>query len=77
MSDPKKSNRKPGDVETTGHSWDGIEEFNNPMPRWWVMVFYVCIIWAAIYSVFYPAWPLINGATPGVLGWSTRGDVKA
>lgn len=77
MSDPKNSNRKSGDVETTGHSWDGIEEFNNPMPRWWVMVFYVCIIWAAIYSVFYPAWPLINGATPGVLGWSTRGDVKA
>lgn len=77
MSDQRKSNRKPDEVETTGHSWDGIEEFNNPMPRWWVWVFYLCIFWAAIYSVFYPAWPLLNGATPGVLGWSSRGTAKA
>ncbi|WP_102226269.1 cytochrome-c oxidase, cbb3-type subunit III [Acidimangrovimonas sediminis] len=77
MSDNLHTNRKPGDPETTGHSWDGIEEFNNPMPRWWVYVFYLCIAFALIYSVLYPAWPLVNRATPGILGWSTRGDVKA
>lgn len=74
----KQVTRKPASqVETTGHSWDGIEEFNNPMPRWWVWTFYACILWAVGYMVAYPAWPLINGATPGVLGASTRADVAA
>ncbi len=63
--------------ETTGHSWDGIEEYNNPLPRWWLWSFYACIIWAVAYAIAYPAIPLIKGATPGLLGWSTRGEVKA
>lgn len=67
--DPKTS------VGTTGHSWDGIEELNNPLPRWWVWSFYLCIAFALVYSVLYPAWPLIHGATPGLLGASTRADV--
>jgi cytochrome c oxidase cbb3-type subunit III len=71
------NNRQKGDPETTGHSWDGIEEFNNPMPRWWLWTFYVCIFWALLYSIAYPAWPLISRATPGVLGASTRADVAA
>ena len=62
-------------VETTGHSWDGIEELNNPLPRWWLWTLYLCIFWAVIYSIAYPAWPLISGATSGVLGWSSRGEV--
>ncbi|PVH28161.1 cytochrome-c oxidase, cbb3-type subunit III [Pararhodobacter oceanensis] len=71
-------NKKPkGDPETTGHSWDGIEEFDNPMPRWWLWSFYITIAWAVIYMVFYPAWPLINSATTGILGYSTRGEVAA
>lgn len=61
--------------ETTGHSWDGIEEYNNPLPRWWLYTLYVCIVWAILYSIAYPAWPLVKGATAGVLGWSTRGEV--
>ena len=65
------------EVETTGHSWDGIEEYNNPLPRWWVWVFYATIVWGIGYTVAYPAWPLITGATPGVLGASTRADVAA
>ena len=74
----KQVTKKPGaQVETTGHSWDGIEEYNNPMPRWWVWTFYACILWAVGYMIAYPAWPLINGATPGVLGASTRADVAA
>lgn len=61
--------------KTTGHSWDGIEEYNNPLPKWWLYTLYVCIVWAIGYAIAYPAWPLIKGATPGFLGWSTRGEV--
>jgi cytochrome c oxidase cbb3-type subunit 3 len=73
----KKSQKFEGDPNTTGHEWDGIEEFDNPMPRWWLWTFYATIIWGVLYTIAYPAWPLINGATAGVLGWSTRGDVAA
>ena len=73
----KPTNRKPGDPTTTGHSWDGIEEFNNPMPRWWLWTFYACLVFALGYSIAYPAWPMINRATPGLLGASTRADVAA
>lgn len=62
-------------VETTGHVWDGIEELNNPLPRWWLWTFYATILWGLAYTIAYPAWPLISGATGGVLGWSTRGQV--
>lgn len=61
-------------VETTGHEWDGIKELDNPMPRWWLYAFYATIVWAIAYTIAYPAWPLINGATSGVLQWSSRGD---
>ena len=71
----KKVTRKPDEVETTGHEWDGIEELNNPLPRWWLWTFYATILWALIYTIFFPAWPLITGATPGVLGFSTRANV--
>ena len=63
------------EVETTGHSWDGLEEYNNPLPRWWLWTFYVTIIWGVLYTIADPAWPLINGATQGVLGFSTRANV--
>ena len=70
---------KPGndEIETTGHSWDGIEEYNNPLPRWWLWTFYATILWGVIYTIAYPAWPLVNGATQGVLGFSTRANVAA
>ncbi|KCV81214.1 cytochrome c oxidase [Actibacterium atlanticum] len=68
---------KPGEVETTGHSWDGIEEYNNPLPRWWLYSFYACILYAIVYTIAYPAWPLLKEATPGVLGFSTRANVAA
>ncbi|MCF6433615.1 MULTISPECIES: cytochrome-c oxidase, cbb3-type subunit III [unclassified Leisingera] len=73
----KKSQKFEGDPNTTGHEWDGIEEFDNPMPRWWLWTLYATIIWGVLYTIAYPAWPLINGATAGVLGWSTRADVAA
>lgn len=62
-------------TKTVGHEWDGIEELDTPMPRWWLWTFYACIIWAAVYVVLYPAIPLLDGATKGTLGWSTRQDV--
>lgn len=64
-------------VETTGHEWDGIRELNNPLPRWWLWTFYACIVWAFAYTVFYPAWPMLTGATKGVLGYSSRAEVAA
>lgn len=73
MAKPIK--KEPRQVETTGHSWDGIEELNNPLPRWWVWVFYATIVWGIGYTIAYPAWPLITQATPGLLGASTRADV--
>lgn len=60
---------------TTGHSWDGIKELNTPLPRWWVMTFYLCIVWAVGYWVVYPSWPLVSGYASGVLGYSSRADV--
>ena len=67
--------KQEGDPNTTGHSWDGIEEFDNPMPRWWLWTFYICIIWGIGYTLMYPAWPLVSSATAGLLGYSTRGEV--
>ena len=64
-------------VETTGHAWDGIEELNNPLPRWWLWTLYACIVWAIGYTIAYPAWPMVSGATSGLLGFSTRGEVAA
>ncbi|MFP7674112.1 cytochrome-c oxidase, cbb3-type subunit III [Marivita sp. S0852] len=63
------------DYETTGHEWDGIKEYNKPLPRWWLWTFYATIVWAVLYTIAYPAWPGIREATPGLLGYSTRGEV--
>ncbi len=68
---------KTDEMPTTGHEWDGIREYDTPMPRWWVLTFYATIVWAIGYMVFFPAIPLVNGATPGVLGYATRGEVAA
>jgi cytochrome c oxidase cbb3-type subunit III len=63
-------------VSTTGHEWDGIRELNNPMPRWWLWTYYACIVWALIYSIAYPAWPMLTSATKGWLGYSSRAEVR-
>ncbi|MEM1163989.1 MAG: cytochrome-c oxidase, cbb3-type subunit III [Pseudomonadota bacterium] len=60
---------------TTQHEWDGIQELDTPLPRWWLYTFYLCIVWGVIYTIFFPAWPLISGATSGVLGFSSRAQV--
>ena len=60
---------------TTGHAWDGIKELNTPLPRWWVITFYITIIWAIGYWIVYPAWPTISSNTKGLFGYSSRADV--
>ena len=59
-------------TETVGHEWDGIEELDTPMPRWWLWTLYATIVFAIGYGIAYPAWPLIDRATVGVLGWSSQ-----
>lgn len=51
--------------QTTGHSFDGIEEYDNPLPRWWLYMLYASIVFSVIYWVLYPSW-----FGEGVLKWS-------
>lgn len=60
---------------TTGHEWDGIQELNTPLPRWWLWLFYLCIIWSVGYWFVYPTWPLLTTATEGLTGWHARSAV--
>lgn len=71
---PAPKSEGPG---TTGHQWDGIEEWNNPLPRWWLWTFYATILFSIGYCIAYPAWPMLTRATAGMLGASTRADVAA
>ena len=70
MTDHSEIDRVTGKT-TTGHEWDGIKELNTPLPRWWVLTFYVTIVWAIGYWVVYPAWPLLWSHTTG-LSCTTR-----
>lgn len=63
--------------ETTGHEWDGIAEYNNPLPRWWLTGLFATIVWAVGYWILFPAWPLVGSYTPGLLGYSQRQAVLA
>jgi len=54
-------------VQTTGHAWDGdLQEFNNPLPRWWLWAFYATFIFAVLYWIWYPAWPVADSVTKGM-----------
>ena len=75
MADDKKRIDQPTGTETVGHEWDGIEELNTPLPRWWLWAFYASIGVGVAYTIFYPAWPLVSEATAGVLNWSSRGQL--
>lgn len=63
-------------TETTGHEWDGIKELNTPLPRWWLWTFYASIVFAIGWTIAYPAWPVIDGATKGLLGGSARSELQ-
>ncbi|HVK94383.1 MAG TPA: cytochrome-c oxidase, cbb3-type subunit III [Noviherbaspirillum sp.] len=63
-----------GQVKTTGHSWDdGLTELNNPMPRWWMWLFYITIVFALVYLWLYPG----LGTFAGKLGWQSSGEYQA
>ncbi len=74
MADENKKIDELSGVETTGHSWDGLEELNNPMPKWWLYSFYACIIFAIGYMFLYPSWPTFGESdhVKGSLGWNAR-----
>ena len=83
MSEDKNKHNEPqGDIDpltgypTTGHDWDGLKELNIPSPRWWLLVFLACIIWAVGYWFVYPAWPIPGGNTKGTAEWNEYKQLK-
>jgi len=68
----RRAGKKVVEVQSTGHSWDGIEEYDNPLPRWWLWTFYATVVWALGYVIAYPAIPLISDNTKGLLGTTQR-----
>lgn len=59
--------RPPEKVETTGHIWDeDLADLNNPMPRWWLNMFLITLVWGVVYLIFFPG----LGSNQGVLDWS-------
>ncbi|GAB3492279.1 cytochrome-c oxidase, cbb3-type subunit III [Curvibacter fontanus] len=59
---------------TTGHVWDGdLREMNNPLPRWWVWLFIITVVFSLVYLFMYPG----LGSSPGKLGWSQQGQYQA
>lgn len=64
-------NRKTSDEDKTGHVFDGIEEYDNPLPMWWVWMFVLSILFAFGYLIYYPG----LGNFPGTAGWSSAEQV--
>ena len=54
--------------ETTGHVYDGIQEYNNPLPKWWLNMFNICLVFSVVYLILYPG----LGNFAGVLGWTQQ-----
>jgi cytochrome c oxidase cbb3-type subunit 3 len=64
----------PAADNTTGHVWDGdLREMNNPLPKWWVYLFIITVIFAFVYGALYPTF----GTFKGQLGWSSSGQHAA
>lgn len=53
--------------KTMGHAFDGIEEYDNPLPKWWLYMFMATIVFGLAYAVLYPT----LGNYPGILGWTS------
>jgi cytochrome c oxidase cbb3-type subunit 3 len=68
-----KSKAMTANDNTTGHVWDGdLREMNNPLPRWWVWLFVITIVFSLLYLALYPG----LGSYPGKLGWTSAGQHK-
>lgn len=59
--------------EKMGHAFDGIEEYDNPLPKWWFHMFIATVVFAFIYAILYPT----LGNYQGLLGWSSTGQWEA
>ena len=57
---------------TTGHVYDGIEEYDNPLPRWWFLLFVGTLVYSALYLVWYPG----LGSFPGIGGWTSANQLE-
>lgn len=63
----KASKEQKTSVQTTGHAWDGdLQEYNNPIPRWWIWTFYATVVFAVVYWILFPAWPVGKSYTTGM-----------
>ena len=60
---------------TTGHEWDGLQELNRPLPKWWLYVLWATVAAAVVLCVLYPSVPGITGYWHGLLGYSQRTSV--
>ncbi|VUD52381.1 Cbb3-type cytochrome c oxidase subunit CcoP2 [Thalassocella blandensis] len=58
---------------TTGHVYDGIEEYDNPLPLWWFKLFILTMVFSAIYLILYPG----LGSFKGIWGWTSANELKA
>ncbi len=66
--------RETGPVELHGHVWDeNLAEYNNPLPRWWLYLFWITVIFAVVYLALYPGF----GNRQGILGWSSVGQYES
>lgn len=64
----EKRGGQSGKAKSTGHVWDGdLQELNNPLPKWWLNLFYITLVFGAVYLVLYPG----LGSFAGLLGWSS------
>jgi cytochrome c oxidase cbb3-type subunit 3 len=69
-----KARVSPTGDNTTGHVWDGdLREMNNPLPRWWVWMFVITVVFGLVYLALYPG----LGDKPGTLNWSSVGEHAA
>ncbi len=63
-----KTNTEGKEGEDTGHVWDGdLKEYNNPLPRWWLGMFYITLIFSIVYLALYPG----LGTFKGILDWTS------
>ncbi|AUX60813.1 cytochrome-c oxidase, cbb3-type subunit III [Simonsiella muelleri] len=69
--------KKDEDVKTTGHSWDGIEEYNNPLPRWWFYMFWMTIAFAIGYLALYPGLGDFKGIGFNGKPWTSHNQYEA
>ncbi|MCJ8323782.1 MAG: cytochrome-c oxidase, cbb3-type subunit III [Rhizobiales bacterium] len=76
LPEHEKSRVEANEHSTTGHEWDGIKEFDKPIPRWWMWTYILSIVFAIGYMIAYPAIPLVNDYTKGLLNWSSRDAVE-